>query len=692
MADVKTALYQYFAQKHFNDMPPAVWARFQDYIATNDFQGNMRHWPKEFMAGGANKKVPDFTTSFNTDDWETLYDWFQETLQKMYDGHQKGKFAHDDTVRNFIMEWFGPGKIFRNSEATNETETALTELEKFLSANASKLRSLFQSNLQYVFDKDLSYDKFCDKLHKKDYNSDLNFRDKVNRVIDYIASHGPNSAMVPDQTVWPANVGYSVTASGAITLYSPFNKEFNTQDPTSWVNKDPQTRFKIKNKSLLLQQFEWSYKGLLNKLLGSKSIRDEFAKNDSTEISTQLKDALEFTSYDDEKSKSYVSPKQKDEKTWLDRVKKWKDDKYEDYLKKFFEPGYGSRIYYSPYAQTIAKALDKLSIKPTDGIKGIIAKKDDILKEIEKTKSGNAKSHFEWFVKTMETVSKSIPGAYESALKNPHQMRDVVSQIIIEAIKADPQKIKQAKTAMEILSVAKYGMLTSKTMNAVNEGLKDVKLFSDDKLSWNKNEGIQTVTKAIDATAKLGIRALGTMGTGIYNFMRKRSNKFGNNISSNKDLNDAYKAWKIEDANNLANAQTAAQAELGVLTAGNGVSGRIITSTTVATLRAAAATNPKLKQDIDRFDKLQGLIDPVTANTEWRKDNSDQYHELIAYWDMLESFTKTHSFKLGSINVQRKAFLKDYGQFKKANPNTTGSKAEQDAFMWNLNFGDIRTA
>ena len=789
MADLKKALYQYFAQKHFNDMPDDQMARFKDYIKAKDYQGHMRWWKSEFMNDDNTKKeLPDFTKTLADAEWETLYMWFQEALQSMHTDMQDGVYEHDVVIEPFIKKWFGPGKVFQSTTATDDTNKAFEALAKFLEDNKS-LERYFKKNLKDVFDGTVTYDGFIKKIREKKYDSDLKFRDKIDSVITYITNYGPTvEYSVPNPAYWPTDVGYDAKDQGfgnktVDKLKGDFLENYcDTTNPNHWINQPTDERFELKEKNTLRDIFKANHRDLLNTLLAKGKIRNEFEKHDhgtGSKISSQLKKALEDTGYNDKESKDYVIPKQTDDRSLLDRIKKKKDDTYDNYFKQFLEPRYGARMYYSPYAQNIAKAFDKVGIKPTDGIDGILAKKDDILKEINKTVAGKSKSHFDWFVKTMEKIKTADPKAYGDALKNPHQMRNVVSHVIIEAINSDPQNIAEAKTAMEMLAVTRYGILTSKTRNALNEGLKDVSILSDDKLSWNKNESIKFVTGAIDATAKFGIKAGALAVTGLYNLIKNnRKRKFGKDISDCKDLAAAYSTWRKEDKANMDAEIGAADANLNLLTNGLGKSGHKIDSSTVGSERdilkdlqdyddakkvienltnladgkgksgekidaASLATQkaklkadpdntkelaediklyednitkqsaarktltdlqlgkgksgavyndsnrsgfPKssaLEDDIKRYDELMVYKNGTDEKKEnkWReqKANKDKFHELIRYWDMLDTFSKTHSFGLGSIKARRDDFLKDFGEKDKSDPDELKSQAEKDA-------------
>ena len=104
-----------------------------------------------------------------------------------------------------------------------------------------------------------------------------------------------------------------------------------------------------------------------------------------------------------------------------------------------------------------------------------------------------------------------------------------------------------------------------------------------------------------------------------------------------------------------------------------------------------------LKADIDNYEtsvKRQNAIN-IAEPTERQRiqdlqqdhadyPEKDPYRELIAYWNMLESVGKTHSFTLGSMDVKRKAFLKGY--------KDKTSNAQNVAAEYLKHFGNLRAA
>lgn len=675
MADVKSFLFDYFRQRHFDLMPPEVRARFDDYSKTDDFTGNMKWWKEELVGGS----VPDIS-DLNDDQVEELYLIFQNVLQTMY--ADKSSFKHNDVLTGFITKWFGDEyKTFNNTKVEkNELKGAIVTLEQLLEiGKLHGLPTILQTNLSNVFTDGFTYQDLIDGLDKGKYDTDLKFRDKFVLIANYVDYYGQYG----DPTLWPRTLNGRITGTigkNAVTLDLPlkFASDTNIGDSSNW--------FQISNKSAKIDLFKADYTELLDKLLTNKQIRDSFAEYGSgNTVSKQLAKATKETDYENKESDDFVPEKLSDSKNVLQRIQDWKGDTFENYLRKFTNPTHGSRVYFSPWSQNIAKALDKVGIKPTEGIDGILKNKDKILEKLKT--SATATKHFKWFADTLSDLQSKMPKAFEGALRNGKQMRDLVSAIIIKA--AENGKVKEAKTALEILSVSKYGFTTSRTVDAMQKA--DFSVVSDKNLSWNKNAGVQFVTNAIDKTAKFAMVGAGRIIAGANNLYQHSRTKIDKDIRNNKNLNDAYKLWRSEDEtarNAEINTNTTHNVDrrLQTLSSGNGLSHTIIDANTVDAEQTRCDAMPSgtarenLQADIDDYRDAfarKQLVD------NWRDKNHDNFQELIAYWDMLESYTKTHSFTLGSIKVQRDAMLKNWG---------ANSRAEQFAKQQIANFGQLTYA
>lgn len=635
--DVKRFLFEYYRQRHFDLMPPEVRDRYDDYAKKKDFNGNMKWWAAELEG----QPLPTLDVAKQED----LFNLLQNALQGM--DADKKKYSHNKPVNDFIEKWFGTFKPFDVAKSVPGVDAAFAEIHRLISdpAHKSAWEKIFKNN-GFVSD-DFSFDDLIDALAGKKYNKNVNARNVALQVADYVINYsqyyGIAAPLYAEPSMWP--LGARLTRDDVFTsLGLP-------GDRNDW--------FKAHFDQ---PKFEAAYPIILDELLTKENVRKEFAKYERTgKVIGQLDKAIEATDYENPESKDYVPPKPKDEKNIAQVIKSWKDDTYESYLRKFKELGRGTRLYFSPFSQEIIKAIDKEKVKPTDGIAGILDKKDKILGRVTAA-SPTAKKHFEWFAKTLDKIGKQVPNAFAGAMKGGRQLQDVVSQIIIAAVKNN--NVDEAKTALELLAVCKYGFTTSKTMDALAK--EDLTIFSDKGLSWNKNnEVMQGIGKAVDKTLKLGIQAVGRTAAAVRNTARRGRAKFNGDIRTNPDLDKAYKQWVAEDQNRY-NSEVAlnnahgVDAALADLAAGHGRSGRVIDASTIDAEKTAldamapgTAGYDELKEDIEKYESFRGRKDLVDN---WRSKNKDNYKELVAYWDLMMSAMKTHSFNLSTLKI-RKAFL-----------------------------------
>jgi hypothetical protein len=452
------------------------------------------------------------------------------------------------------------------------------------------------------------------------------------------------------------------------------------------------------NETVHINKFKNEFTEIFDKLLTSPEIRKDFLAEAPSTIGEPLSKAIESTDYENKDSKDYVPEKYPDEKTWVQRIQDWKDDTYENHFRRFTNPSRGARLPFSPWSQDIMKAFDKVKIKPTDGLEGILSKKSEILDKLKS--SATATNYFKWFTDTLEKLKKSMPEAIEGALRNGGQMQEVVSAIMAEAV--ENGKIKEAKTALEVLSVAKYGLSTSRTLDKLREDKELFNVFSNKDLSWNKNEGVKFVTGAIDKTVRAGVLGVGLAVTGVRNLISRQRAKIGNDISKNKILNDAHKHWNEEDLQETTTTKRdKADENLTKLAAGTGKSGIPINATNLAAVKTFLITVPPgpahddLEADINLYE--QSATEKHNANQELidignrqaaRAAGGDPYQELVAYWHMLENVRKTHAFTLGSMAVKRKNMLE-----RDASGKSKAERiSEQYLADWRSRFGALKTA
>lgn len=497
-------LLQYLMQMRIRRMDPQVMARYQDYIKNGDFNGHMKHWRNNLMeevdGKWKAKELPDPNGPdyhLTDEEWIKLFKEFRSAFRSMAANRKKLTDTIDpdnqnDTALDFLDEYFGTGKLFSQSVASPEAETAIRQFYDIIINPSNK-----SSFITFLQKQDLiDYDALKKGIEDKKYNTSATFQDQLKKVIQYIS--------------YEMDYGHFSMFSGC--NIDQITNGFEDND-TDLANTDEFLAFKGGNP----RYAQGEYDIILRKLYGSEKIRKAFP---SDKFTTAYNRAKELTGYDDASSKDYVHPKSKDELTLGQKVSKWADDTYEDVFEKYIK-FHGDRLYFSVQAKEIVSAIHKAKIKPTDGLDKVIASAAEIKKGLA-YKSPKAPAHLDWFIETLGKVKEKMPKAFAGALYNGRQMKAVVSEIIAEAIKSD--KVAEAKTAMEVLSVIRYGFTTSKIMETL--GKEDFKLFSDKDLSWNKTNGMQFVTNALDKSIKFAFMGIGYGITIAGNAISQRGIKF----------------------------------------------------------------------------------------------------------------------------------------------------------------------
>ncbi len=559
MADIKMKdfLLQYFMQLRFNQMPAEVRAQYDAYAKNDDFRGNMKDWKKKLMHVDANGKLvqndlPDATDVGGTwelsdDEWKDLFKAFQNAFRKMQ-AHRED-FKENGPAKEFLDEYFGDPAthLFSNAVANTDAENEIQgEFKTFLQAYQNTLPTILKQ--WGLLDDKFKYSDLLSGISSKKYNKDPEFQQRLVQIADYLTSYQYDPDFRARLQLGNESIDFSKTREGFKDGAIPQQK---------------------------MDSFKLNYQSMLNTIYREKKVSDVFKNFDGGKISGQMDKAKEKIAYDDKNSEDYVPPKRDDKLTPMQQLSRWADDTYDNVLDKYIKL-HGDRLYMSNSAKLIVKAVSGAKIKPTDGLAKVLDSADAIKKGLM-YKSPTATKHFEWFVKTMGELKASMPKAFEGALKNGGQLKAIVSEMIMKAVREG--KKDEAKTAMEVLSVIKYGYTTSKIMDALRG--ESLTIFSDGGLSWNKNEGMQFVTKAMDKSIKFVFMSLGYAITVAGNAYKLNGSKFNHKGGR---MDGAHKTWLREnaqarsDADNLRNqnnamdvaARSTHEQDLTALDRGNG--------------------------------------------------------------------------------------------------------------------------
>ena len=523
----------YFRQKHFNGMPAAVRAQFDEYIKKDDFRSNdMAKWKKELMheePANSNKfvqnELPDPTTPnlaggqpnshyMEDAEWDELYTALQSIFQAASAG--RDSFIDKDDVIKFVNEYFGEGRLFSLPIISDNIKQAINAVINLISTDKE-----IESLLTGISRTDIT------NLKKIPTDAKLLNNPQMREVLYTVIRQLLREMYYGDS----ADVRQKLQNLNISDIKDELEKEITVQ---------PADRIKLKN----------NFKQIFNTLHDKKSIYDVFRQYDSRhQISSLIDNAIKQTDYTGEINKdTFVPRKYSDKLNFIETVDNKITDTYNDVLKRFVK-AHRDHIYIQPSAKTIIAALDKQKIKPTDGLAKVLEQADNISKSLQNKYPLNSGKYFEWFIQKMSTYKNGMPKAFNGALQDGKKMNHIVEQLIMEAIEEGKEdSINKAKTAMEILSVMQYGTFTSRTMDAINQ--TDFTLFSDKDLSWNKNEGVKMVTGALDKTIKFGVQVAGYATTAAVNTFRKRGIKFDHSGNLQKKVDDRNKKQQTwDDAN-----------------------------------------------------------------------------------------------------------------------------------------------
>lgn len=615
---MKDFLNLYFRQLHFNSMPEPVRARFDDYVKKQDFRGDMKSWADDLLAKNADgkpfidkdiqpdghfvhKKLPDALAEFSDEEWDKLY----ITLQHALIGMDLDRDSLDKKTVKFLDEYFGAHKVFEPIPLDGQTMLAVGAFYRDV-LNDENGYSLFNAYAGVEDATKADYEEFKKSVARVDYEKKADVRKKLVKMVKGLQNVDLTEYQGFQEV---GNKLNDLARAGELTKI--LNGLSQEKEP------GPADRNKLKSR----------YADILTALHNEPKIADDFKRFDNGKISKPMEDAIAKTDYTGTiTKKDFVPEKVDDRKTLRQRIEGKAHDIYDDVFKKWMTL-HRDHIYVLPNtAKPIVDVMTSkdFNLKPTDGIKAMLDKADAIAGKLQ-AKSPRAADHFDWFVKTMKSLSNT--DAFKSALRNGHEMHQLITNVWDKAV-AD-NKIEEAKTAMEVLNVMSYGLLDSRTMNAINQ--MDFTIASDPGLSWNKNPGVKAVTGALDKTLKFAVKGIGYTVTGGVNLVRRigtsvqKSDK-DKYLKNNTILQEAAQNRDIQNAKD--------QEELDKLNA----------------RKDAGETG--LEDEIAFYD--ESIKGRNTAFQEKDKKTKDAYSELMAFWKLLRTgHTKTF-FRISTARVQKK--------------------------------------
>lgn len=543
MANMKDFLTSYYNRLIFLEMSHEQFVQFCGYITDKKATDNQKIWAEELLKRDPadpskfatitgtkiyiRKDLPDPadpTEGLDPKEWEKLFKAFRDAFQSM-DG-AKSAFKYNEKAKKFFEAYFGTNpttglqNMFQHEKLKPYIESRLYKaptppstttvpgtLYAFLEKYRNVLESRFSGGYYSILDDSFSYDDLLNGLKNKKYNTNASFRHKLDAVAGFISGY--------DNDLIQAGI--------------PQNDIPYLSDYRDWYDNsiDPYR----------LDQFKREYTTLLNTLRTDSKVREVFEQHDRGKISGPLNKAISSLKYNDANSEDYVLPKRPETMTIPETISEWWADTYSNCMEKYTKLC-GDRLFFSPQAKAIAKHLTK-EFDKTGGLDAAMKNIGTAEEKLKAARDFTSVKHLKWFKDTLNGIKADpkMSKVWAGALKNGTHMQALIKEIIIRAVKEG--KKEEAKTTMELISVMHYDFTTSKIMDALSK--ENLTLFSDGKLSWNKHEGVQMVTNALDKGVNFALRAIGygiTMAGNAINLSGRKITKYSDkagNLSKEHD-------------------------------------------------------------------------------------------------------------------------------------------------------------
>lgn len=716
--DMDDFLKLYYRRLHTDAMPDSVLDQLVEDKKKGLLTGHQQEWFKDFLeeyqdADGNTKyrakALPELkdTSELHEDELIKLYKRLAIVMAAMKNASIFYDSVNDANASAFVKHWVDDLQIFPIPKATNECKNGIEKII-FLTTQSPQRDNINQiiadevkdDKGKAVFKDTAAVEKFINEkcISKDKYNSDTSVQEKLRKIAYTLISTWRNAR---DNDVTANAIGRYIEDIQPVSLDKGF----------SVIDVDP-------NK---LNDFRDIYGSqILSELYNDKSVRAKFADKDKSGFVEIIEKAEKKISWHDKNSNDYVEPKIEDSLNPVQWIEKQVKDTYNDTLKKYEELR-GGHLFFGPHAKEICKAIDKEGIKPADGLPGLLDKAAAVKKRLT---NKTLAEHFDWFTETMGALKDKIPKAIEGCWKDAKQMKCVIEQIILKA--TDPNdkanlksNMEKAKTAMEIMTVMKYGMMTSKIMDAMKK--TDFNIFSDGKLSWNKNEGIQFVTKAFDQSVKAAFLGVGYGITFARNKIMMRNMEFTDKNNSGGPLANRFSYWKNTIAksgsqekkdlgNIIANKQTElAQKEQDKTKLGNetvNVGGRVLhyndndigdirthKSDLEAQLKPYKDAKENAAADMEKQQKAKEKSLATKERLQERKDEYDELNKLINDEDIkekIDALTAERDSLHQQVNDIRDALSAPELQDPNGNPITDPEDQKSYRGILLADMGDLR--
>lgn len=472
--------------------------------------------------GWANPKTGELATELplpdlSEEDWEYFYRLCRTAIRNIND--KREDLLRNDPDKNPlpIDKWFGSKNL--KAFSVQEVKQPIKDKLKQFAAVVMETPRL-KNKLMDSFSADYSIDTFLADLIDQDYSRNSQFTiAKIQTLVrilpgllrpEYDFKVGDYKNPFDDKTNDAIQrifigTGYDPMAGIAMDdLENQFDEISAELDPAN-EQINPMQLAQFKHPSV--------YKEILKALYApdkpekKSPFHSQFASNGGGEITGYMNEVVGGNNY--ESGANELVPKLGKELNIREQFNKKIGDFQDEHFLRLTDRA-ARHVYIEPAAKGIVDAIIKEKISPTDGLNKIIEKKDAVVKRVQ-AKSPVSKKGCDFFFEALSYIQASgdMDEALSGALKNGRKAEAIAFEIIKYAI--SKRKINEAKAALEVFAVMRYDTFSSAHWNDLKKSQNDI--FGDKNLSFNKNETMSFLTRALDKTIWLGVN--GAFWTGV---------------------------------------------------------------------------------------------------------------------------------------------------------------------------------
>lgn len=603
--------------------------------------------PKKYeqnRLGGLYDELPPID-SLGRAQQEEFYIICQKALRGIkYDGDTAyGSWFRDPSVPQPIAKLLGDKRYFAFSEPepTNALKEEIAKLRKLLNDDKdSSFRDyllngtgLFKTGK--VFADSPSRTKFITDINNDKWLSNLDTKLKLREVLDVVEGYGRpevryNALGLPEQPTKEESAKYEERAKKVKDINPDFIKAEITKSEEKYDDRQFY-QFMSPGKDGTPAPYEEILKALydVKKEDRLSDFGKKFADNDGPKVTKALTEVSGKIKYD--AMARYL--KDYESRNFMQGLKKGYNDFMDDHVRKLYKKHLG-HPYLDFAAKGIVDALFEEKFNPTEGLDGILAKKDAIKKGMANSKyqSGSEKG-FDLLCDCLNLIKEAgskngMDNAYKGALRNGKQNAAVAKFIIGEAVRRGD--ISEGMAALEALAVLMYDPFDSQHRKELGKTRSN--LFKDMTFTQN-NAPLKFVFGAADRMIDWSLMGVYNIGVMVRNLYQSKRGKL-----TPEDIEFLQKSMRLNHLSSMGfkNPKEAKkaleQAEAQIISAEKDLK-------KAETALAAKEAQPEIKELLDKKklldDKDDGTLDKEAEALNKQIAEADMYQKAVARAEVL---------------------------------------------------------